>query len=1071
MENSRKDFFISYADADRTWAEWIAWQLEEAGYSTVLQAWDIRPGSNFVLEVDQATQEAERTIAVLSPEYLNGSYTKAEWAAAFRRDPTGEQGLLLPIHVRECKHQLTGLLGSIAYIDLVGLDDMSLACEALLKGVQLERAKPAAQPGFPAGAPHSQPEQPRFPGAFPHAWTVPYQRNPFFTGREEVLKNLYDSLRIGKAVAVVQPRALSGLGGVGKTQTAVEYAYRYYSDYPEAILWARADTREGLVANFVAIAYELHLPEGEVQDQNLVVDAVKRWLKEHANWLLILDNVEDLTMVKSFIPPAYRGHILLTTRMQATGEVARGVEIEQMEPEEGALFLLRRASILAPDALLAAASEADKMRAHKISQVMDGLPLALDQAGAYIEETGCSLSDYLDFFEQRRENLLRRRGPPSSDHPESVATTWSLSFEKVERASPAAAELLRFCAFLHPDAIPEEVITEGAPELGSTLQRVAADLLELNEAFGILLRYSLLRRNRNTKLLGIHRLVQAVLKDSMDKESQRQWSWRAVHAISRIFPHVDYTKWLAIVARCQRCIPHALVCAKLIEQENIRDVEAATLLQQTGSYLYHCGQYTEAEPNLLQAIAIFQQVPNLKNADVGHSVNLLAMLRTKQARYIEAEKLFQQVLVIWEKTLGPSHPNVATCLNNLAWVYLRQGKYAEAEELSKQSLAIREHVIGTDSTDVAFNLDILGELYSDQGKYAQAELVLLRGLSIREQVLEPENPLLAESLGVLGRFYQKKREFAQAEPVLVRALSIREHVQEPEPSQVAMSLHELGLLYHEQGKYAQAEPLLVRALSIREHVQGPEHPFVAMSLHELGLLYHEQGKYAQAEPLLVRAVAIYEQNPALDYLVLARNLSNLGLLYHEQGKYVQAEQLYLRALSIEEKTNNLQTLNGAIAINNLAKLYHDQRRYAEAEPLYQRAITILEQIPQQTYPIVGQIRGNFAKLYHDQRRYTEAEPLYVSALTIWKQHQPKNRKWATFMKNIADFYSEQGRYAEAEPLFQQALEIGEQVLGPEDPDVANILESYASLLRNTKREEEAAEFEYRIKAIPDKIEG
>jgi tetratricopeptide (TPR) repeat protein len=138
--------------------------------------------------------------------------------------------------------------------------------------------------------------------------------------------------------------------------------------------------------------------------------------------------------------------------------------------------------------------------------------------------------------------------------------------------------------------------------------------------------------------------------------------------------------------------------------------------------------------------------------------------------------------------------------------------------------------------------------------------------------------------------------------------------------------------------------------------------------------------------------------------------------------------------------------------------------------LYQQVITILEQHPQLKLPVVGQLRGNFAKLYHDQGRYEEAEPLYVSALTLWKQHQPKNRKWATFMKNIADFYFEQGKYTEAEPLYQQALEICEQVLGPEDPDNTKILENYASLLRKTKREEEATEFEARVKVIRNKTQ-
>ena len=502
---------------------------------------------------------------------------------------------------------------------------------------------------------------------------------------------------------MVQPWALTGLGGIGKTQTAIEYAYRYYSDYPEAILWVRADSRKGLVADFVAIAHALNLPEEVAQDQNRVIDAVKRWLKEHTNWLLILDNVEDLTMIRSFIPSAYRGHVLLTTRMQATGEMARSVEVEKMEPEEGTLFLLRRASILVPDALLDAASAVDKTKAQMIVQVMDGLPLALDQAGAYIEETGCSLLDYLDFFEQRRARLLRRRGSPSSDHPESVATTWSLSFEQVERANPAAAELLRFCAFLHPDAIPEELITEGASVLGSILEPIAADLPELNEAIGILLRFSLVWRNRNTKLLSIHRLVQAVLKDDMDKALQHLWAERTVQAVNRTFPFIEYSHWPSIATRCQRCLPQALVCATLIDQEQIRNPEAASLLHETGYYLHLCGHLGESELLLRKALAIREQVLGPEHSDVGHCLNVLALNCKAQGRYEEAEQLYQRALVIWEKALGPRHPNVATCLSNIAFLYFEQAKYAEAEVLCKQSLSIREQVLGPEHLEVAYN--------------------------------------------------------------------------------------------------------------------------------------------------------------------------------------------------------------------------------------------------------------------------------------------------------------------------------------------------------------------------------
>ncbi len=175
-------------------------------------------------------------------------------------------------------------------------------------------------------------------------WNVPYRRNPFFTGREATLNVLHAALTHGKAIALTQAQAISGLGGVGKTQTAVEYAYRYHDAY-KAILWARADSHETLVSDVVSMVTLLKLPEKEEQDQNRVLDAFKHWLQENDDWLLILDNADDLMMVNDFLPSLGQGHVLLTTREQVTGRIAQRIEIEKMEPEEGALFLLRRTQV------------------------------------------------------------------------------------------------------------------------------------------------------------------------------------------------------------------------------------------------------------------------------------------------------------------------------------------------------------------------------------------------------------------------------------------------------------------------------------------------------------------------------------------------------------------------------------------------------------------------------------------------------------------------------------------------------------------------------------------------------
>jgi hypothetical protein len=211
-----KDFFVSYSGADQAWAEWIAWVLEEAGYTVVLQAWDFRPGSNFVLEMQQAAAQVERTIAVFSPDFLASRFTAPEWAAAFARDPSGALGLVLPVRVRECEPK--GLLPQIVYIDLFGLEDKNAARDRLLAGVKRARAKPAGEPAFPGAAmlPRRReiPEEPRFPGALPRVWNLP-RRNLHFTGRQELIDRLHRNLTAGKATAI------HGLGGIGKTDLVV----------------------------------------------------------------------------------------------------------------------------------------------------------------------------------------------------------------------------------------------------------------------------------------------------------------------------------------------------------------------------------------------------------------------------------------------------------------------------------------------------------------------------------------------------------------------------------------------------------------------------------------------------------------------------------------------------------------------------------------------------------------------------------------------------------------------------------------------------------------------------------
>ena len=845
--------------------------------------------------------------------------------------------------------------------------------------------KPAKELGL-VGSPDEQvlagvfPQQaaatPLAPGTAP-LWSVPYRRNPFFTGREDVLLRLQEMLSASGTAALTQTLAISGLGGIGKTQIALEYAYRHRSDY-RAVFWVKADSREALAADLAVIADLLHRPVAHEQDRRRAVAVVRRWLNEQRGWLLILDNADDLEMVSEFLPTEGTGHTILTTRAQATGQIAQGITLEQMGPEEGTFFLLRRAKLLGVEASLDTASYADWSRARAIAQLLGGLPLALDQAGAYLEETGCSLAGYLERYQHRRVALLQRRGMLSAAHPEPVATTWSLSLERVGEIHPAAGELLRACAFLHPDAIPEELLREGAAALGPVLAPVAADPVELDLAIEALRRYSLVRRAPETQTLTIHRLVQAVLTDQLDEQSQRLWAERAVRAVCQVFPEVEFAAW----QRCQRCFPHALICAALIEHWGMAFPAAAQLLNRAGNYLRESGQYQEAEPLLKRALATYEQAAEPEHPEVASCLNDLATLYWNQGKYAQAEPLFRRALVIREAAQGPEHPAVATSLNDLALLYWDQGKYAQAETLFERALAIREKTRGPEHPDTAETLNNLGILSLYQGNYTEAERVLQRSLAIWEQTLGPDHPKVAYSLNNLAYLCYLQGRYAQAEPLYLRALAIRERAFGTEHDEVAYTLGNLALVYTDQGRHAQAEPLFERALAIHERVLGPEHPFVALTLHRLAKLSYVQGHYAQAEPLLARSLAIRELALGTNHPDVASSLDALALLALAQGQYRAAEQRCRQALAIREQALGPEHREVAASLNTLAQIFLAQGHYAQAEPLLQRVLSIRERTLGPAHPEVANCLEFYAHVLRRKGRLDEAATLEARARAV-----------------------------------------------------------------------------------------
>jgi tetratricopeptide (TPR) repeat protein len=843
---SSVEVFFSYAPADEEWRSELEKHLSLLQRKGLISTWHNRKvslGTEPAREIDTHLQTSQIILLLISSDFMASEYCwGVELKEAMRRHRAGT-ACVIPILIRPVDWK-EAPFGQLQVLPRDG--------RAVTSWPNRDEAFTQVAEGIrQAVAEWEVHRNVTFTSSLPFL-NMPHERNPLFTGREDVLERLHQALHAGKTTALTQRQAISGLGGIGKTQTAVEYAFRYQGDY-QVIAWVKADEPGTLATEFSTLARLLNLPIMQEQDQAFVIESVRRWFHEHSGWLLIFDNADDLLMVKKFLPSSEKGHILLTTRSQTTGSIAQPVTLEKMPPEEGTLFLLHRSRLLDLDTPLERASPTDVAKARELVREMDGLPLALDQAAAYIEETCCSLSDYLQVYKARQADLLKRRGKYSTDHQEPVATTWSLAFGKVQQANAGAADLLRLCAYLDPDAIMEEIITKGASELGPALQKVASDPMALNDSIGELLNYSLIRRNPDHTLT-IHRLVQAVIKQGMNKAMQRRWAERAVKVVNYAFPEVKYENWLS----CQQYIPHALVCASLIDVWEMTFPEATNLLMQAASYLKDHADYAQAESLLQRVLDIRERVLGPDDPGTAWTLNNLAGLYGEMGRYEKAEPLYQRALDIKERVSGPDHPDTATTLNNLARLYRTAEEYKKAEPLYQRALDIYEQVLGPDHLYTATTLNNLALLYRVMGQNEKAEPFLQRAVDIVERVLGPDHPDTAATLDNLAGLYQYMGQNEKAEPLFQRALDIRERMLGSDHPSTSITLNNLALLYYVMGQYKKAEPLYQRALDINEQMRDPNHPETATTLNSLALLYRAMGQNEKAELLFQRAQRIRE---------------------------------------------------------------------------------------------------------------------------------------------------------------------------------------------------------------------
>jgi len=776
----------------------------------------------------------------------------------------------------------------------------------------MPRPEHSSDPG-PAQFWETLSDQPPAPPA--QLWTVPYRQNRCFVGRETLLARISTAFATWESLTTPVV-VLTGLGGVGKTQTALEYAYRTGEEY-QAIFWVNASSQQTFLADLVSLARTLGISSTQEQAEATSdhLQLVRRWLEQHRQWLLILDALTDVSLVFDALPVRSAGHVLVTTQQWVSQALARVYDVGPLSGREALTLLFLRSGVARqqhPGPVLSR----ERAAARRLCQIFDGLPLALDQAGAYIEQTGCSVGEYEQRYHVCSLPLLQKRGEAAIDHPASVVATWTLTFQQVEARSLAAADLLRVCAFLAPAVIPQTIFLQGASQLGPHLADLEADTTQFDAAIGTLRLFSFIRRDSRTRTLSLHRLVQRVLRELLPDDQQALWAGRVVQALCAAFPRRQEPGW----ADCTFYLAHVTVCEELVARYRLSLPVLGTVVYRAGRFFHEHGQYQEAAACYARAHQLCQTLPDVADPDgLPQILESLGWLALGRRHFARAQAYLDEAWMLKQRVYGPDHLETAHTLHTLGRVAHAQHQSADAERFYRQALAIKEQTLGREHIETATTLLALGWLMFDQQRYSQATQFYQQALQIRLNVLGLQHVSTAVVLHLQARLAQWQEQYHRAERLFVQALAIKEQTLCADHPSQAITLQALARLYHQQRRFADAEIRYLQALRIREQMLGSEHLLTAETLHALARCYQEQVSQSsppggQVQQLASLCVPLLSQSAV-------------------QERRDEAERMYRRVLAIRRQALGWNHPSVQTAIQEYADLLNREHRESEARTL------------------------------------------------------------------------------------------------------------------------------------------